>query len=521
MNRFAILFSFVLCGYLFACSPSAEDGHSHDMEEDAHAHGADDDTHAHDGDDAHAHDGPTETYTIWTEKTELFVEFRALVAGEKSTFAAHFSEQEYFKPITEGTVTASLVKGTKGIRHKVDGPTSPGIFRPALLPKEAGIYQLIFDISTPTLSDKIVLDSVRVYESNAQAKQATPHPEEAPNEISFLKEQAWKINFANAPVKRDTIFEVIRAGGEIIPTQGNEKTVSATADGILLFKKRNANIGSQVSNRELLFAIAGGGIIDRDLEARFQNARSTLEQVKSAYDRKAELYEIRAIAKPEYETSKLAYELAKTEFETVSASYSKGGKSIYAPQQGYLKQLFKSEGAYVEAGEPLAIISENKTVTLRADVDPSYYNRLSTIHSANFTSNQKTFSLEDLNGKLLSYGKGVSRENPKVPVYFELANTADLLPGSFAEVFIQLRPTANGLLIPASALLEEYGNYSVVVQKSGESFELRNVQIGQEDGQLVEILSGLAEGERVVSLGAFQVKMASMSGQAPAHGHSH
>jgi CTP-dependent riboflavin kinase len=37
----------------------------------------------------------------------------------------------------------------------------------------------------------------------------------------------------------------------------------------------------------------------------------------------------------------------------------------------------------------------------------------------------------------------------------------------------------------------------------------------------VEILSGLAEGEMVVSIGAYQVKMASMSGQAPAHGHEH
>ena len=42
-----------------------------------------------------------------------------------------------------------------------------------------------------------------------------------------------------------------------------------------------------------------------------------------------------------------------------------------------------------------------------------------------------------------------------------------------------------------------------------------------ENGKQVQVLSGLTEGERVVTKGAYQVKMASLGGSVPAHGHSH
>ena len=76
-------------------------------------------------------------------------------------------------------------------------------------------------------------------------------------------------------------------------------------------------------------------------------------------------------------------------------------------------------------------------------------------------------------------------------------------------------------MIPVNGLLEDYGNYSVIVQLSGESFERRSVKIGKRNGENVEIRQGLQIGEVVVTTGAYQVKMASMSGSTPAHGHEH
>lgn len=93
--------------------------------------------------------------------------------------------------------------------------------------------------------------------------------------------------------------------------------------------------------------------------------------------------------------------------------------------------------------------------------------------------------------------------------------------GSFTPIKLAIGAAKESLAIPSSALLEDYGQFSVIVQLSGESFERRNVTIGNRNGDEVEILKGLTAEEVVVSKGAYQVKMASMSGQAPAHGHSH
>jgi multidrug efflux pump subunit AcrA (membrane-fusion protein) len=59
------------------------------------------------------------------------------------------------------------------------------------------------------------------------------------------------------------------------------------------------------------------------------------------------------------------------------------------------------------------------------------------------------------------------------------------------------------------------------VQKSGEAFERRTLVLGARDGDFVEVKSGLAEGERVVTLGAYDVRLAATAPAAIGHGHAH
>jgi membrane fusion protein, heavy metal efflux system len=61
----------------------------------------------------------------------------------------------------------------------------------------------------------------------------------------------------------------------------------------------------------------------------------------------------------------------------------------------------------------------------------------------------------------------------------------------------------------------------VYVQTAGESFEKREVKLGASDAAQVQLLSGVQEGERVVTKGAYQIKLATLSGTMPAHGHEH
>jgi multidrug efflux pump subunit AcrA (membrane-fusion protein) len=56
---------------------------------------------------------------------------------------------------------------------------------------------------------------------------------------------------------------------------------------------------------------------------------------------------------------------------------------------------------------------------------------------------------------------------------------------------------------------------------SGETFEKRELTPGIRDGHWVQVLDGLSEGERVVTKGAMAIRLASVSGVIPAHGHAH
>ncbi len=110
--------------------------------------------------------------------------------------------------------------------------------------------------------------------------------------------------------------------------------------------------------------------------------------------------------------------------------------------------------------------------------------------------------------------------NGRFPVYFEFDNIGDMLPGAYTEVYLLGQPQKEVLSVPVSALTEEQGIYFVYVQLDKEGYEKREVKPGISDGERTEVLSGLAAGERVVSRGAYHIKISTASASIP-HGHEH
>ncbi|MEM9867653.1 MAG: efflux RND transporter periplasmic adaptor subunit, partial [Bacteroidota bacterium] len=130
-------------------------------------------------------------------------------------------------------------------------------------------------------------------------------------------------------------------------------------------------------------------------------------------------------------------------------------------------------------------------------------------------------SIYDSNGEILSISKDVEHDNPLIAVFAEVNEDINVPDGSLTQVQIAMGSGKPTTIVPESALLEDYGNYSVMVQLSGEGFERRPITIGKRNGKNVEVVKGLQVGDMVVTEGAYQVKMASMSGSTPAHGHAH
>jgi len=480
------------------------------------------DAHAHNADGSHlGEEIPRLDHTIWTDKTELFVEFPALIVGNGSKFAAHFTVLNKHQPVREGSVTVSLIKDGKGIRNTVEAPSSPGIFSPAIQPKEAGNYQLVFELTTPEYSDKITIDNVTVYANADEAIKALGTSEDD-GSISFLKEQAWKIDFQTAPVVNGKIYDVINTSGVWTPASGSVKTLVAKSNGVVDFSVSNLTEGTLVKRGQLLINVSSQGLASNNLSTDIASAKAKYEQAKSEYDRKKELYESKIVPKAEFEKVESNYNITKSNYQSLSSGVSGGGKQIRAPFDGYITAINVANGDYVDQGAAMVTVGTHQSRVLKTQIAPSYGLTMENAQSIWYQTNAGQWrNVATSGGSILSIAKGVNNNRPLISVFAQVNDDVDMPEGSLTQVQIAMGNATQNTMIPVSALLEDYGSYSVMVQLSGESFERRSIKIGKRNGDNVEILQGLQVGEVVVTTGAYQVKMASMSGSTPAHGHEH
>ena len=470
---------------------------------------------------AHAHNEP-ESYTVYSDKLELFVEFNSLMLGETTTFISHFTKLgEKFTALNEGAVSIKLIGKKDQPSFKSEAPSSLGIYKLKLKPINTGTYDLVFTIKTKSFTDTITLKDIVVSE-NDEALHASKIVA-AESEIVYLKEQAWKVAFANTKAVRTPFAEIIKTTGHILAAQGDEVIITANSTGIITFGNSKKQIGSAVKSGETLFSIVGGGLTQNNINLEFANAKAEFEKSKAAYERAQQLITAQVISTKEFQEIELDYKNAKTHFNSISKNYTGNGKKITTPLTGFIKNLQVTEGQYVELGQAIASVSQNQRLMLKAEVPQKHYTKLGSIASANFITayDNKVYDTDSLNGQLISYGKSTDQHAFYIPVNFEIDNKGDIIPGSYIEIYLKTTAINNVLTIPLSSLMEEQGHYYAFVQTSGEGFEKRNLELGISDGIHIQVISGIKENERVVSTGAYQIKLATISGKMPEHGHEH
>lgn len=344
---------------------------------------------------------------------------------------------------------------------------------------------------------------------------ATKHSDE----IIFPKAQAAKTTFEVREIQPASFNQVVKTTGQVLAAPGDEAVIVATSNGVVSFSSNKLTEGTKVQKGQSLFQISSKDIAEGDY---YTKVKATYEAAKASYDRAEALVKDKIISQKEFESSKLEFENAKTAYNAVSNNKTAKGVSVNAPINGHMKNILVKEGEYITVGQPLATVSQNQRLVLRAEVSQRYYNAMQSVKSANFKTpyDNKVYSLEDLNGRLLSFGKTSNENSFFIPVSFEFDNKGEVIPGSFVEVYLISSPIENTLSIPVSALTNEMGIYYVYVQIDEEGYRKQEVALGANNGKEVQIIKGLHPGDRVVTQGAYQVKMASASGAIP-HGHSH
>jgi RND family efflux transporter MFP subunit len=284
----------------------------------------------------------------------------------------------------------------------------------------------------------------------------------------------------------------------------------------------NLTEGTEIKQGQVLMTISSKGLTSNNLQTEIEQARTNFEQAKAEYERKKQLYESKIVPKAELEQVESKYKVAKSNYETLKAGYSAGGKQVTAPFDGYIKSISISNGDFVSQGAQLLTIGSHRTSLLETQVSASYASVLQNIQNVFYQKKKDQWSsIQASGGSVLSVGKEVESTKPLLSVYAQVTEEIKMPEGSFTEVEIAYGEPKQSVLIPNAALLEDYGSYSVMVQLSGESFERRPVKLGRNNGEFTEVTEGLKADEVVVTRGAYQVKMASMSGTTPAHGHEH
>jgi cobalt-zinc-cadmium efflux system membrane fusion protein len=527
MNKLKILIAaLAVTAFATGCGKKEDDhGHPHPEEQAVHeeaGHG-------------HGHGGGI-AVTHYTDQTELFVEYPPLAKGEESAFAAHLTHlnPQGFRAVSEGKLTVLLTGGGLPDEQAEAGISdTPGIFRPVLKPQHAGKRHLALRLDLPGGPVTHDLGEVTVYPDRKSAEAALPQEEEG-TAIGFTKEQQWKIPFATQPAEERAVRESIPVTATLRPSTEREAIVAAPGAGLL----RNGpngfpQVGSMVKAGEIVAFLAprlGGEADVATLRLEADRARIAVEQARVERERLEGLLKLEAIPAKRVQDAVAQEKLAQANLSAAQqrvATFSGGGGGIAlkSPVTGTIVAVGAVPGAAVSEGQTVVHVADLKRLWLEAHIPESVVTQVSRPDGAFFTLGEDTAPIQlevGKNARLVAYGGMVDPATRTVPVIFEFDNSEGRLrSGMTFNANLYTGRSLQGIAVPASALVDDGGTPVVYALREGESFERRVVTPGPRDGKWVGIQSGLKAGERVVTLGAYQVRLAATIPAAIGHGHAH
>ncbi|WP_195438965.1 MULTISPECIES: efflux RND transporter periplasmic adaptor subunit [Bacteroides] len=339
------------------------------------------------------------------------------------------------------------------------------------------------------------------------------------DEILFSKEQAQLVGLKTETVAPGSFYNSIKTSGQIQASQGDEAVIAATSNGIVSFTNPSITDGTAVKAGQSIVTISAKKLLEGDPSVK---ARIEYETAQKEFQRAESLVKDQIISAKDFEQARLRYETAKTVYQAQAGNMTAAGVSVTAPIAGYIKNRLVAQGEYVSVGQPIATVSQNRRLQLRAEVSENNFKILKSISSANFKPayDNVVYKLSELNGRLLSFGKASTDQSFYIPVTFEFDNVGDIIPGAYTEVYLLSTLQENVISVPVSAITEEQGLNFVYLQTGAEEYKKQEVTLGQNNGERVQILSGLPRGAKVVTKGVYQVKLAATSSVMP-EGHSH
>lgn len=467
--------------------------------------------------------------TIWTTKGELYLEYPALVQKQKARFAIHLTRLTDFKAVKEAVCEVHL----DGELFPCDLSTHPGIFGANVTPKAAGSPRLRIQVKGKDLSETFEVGEVKVATDASAAEKPDEKKEET---IAFSKEQQWALDFGTQLAGQQDVRDALRVAGEVAPRTGGEVNVAASTAGRVVIE-RSLTTGTPVERGAELASIVPPLATPSEitsLQLAEAEAKVALEQAQRDRARSDRLLAAGAAPARRAEEARALEATAQARLNAAQArlvQYEATRKAegadqpsrrfaVRAPISGVIAEARAVGGSFAEVGTVLFRIVDTDSVYVNASVPEAESARLRSLAGAEIESGGD--GAVRTAKRLVAIGRIVDPASRTLPVTYEVDNRDRRLALN-QSLFVRLlfSQSQRSVVIPSAAVVDDAGRPVVFVQKAGETFERRPVKLGIPSGDGVQVLEGVANGERVVSKGAYLIRLSTMSNSVPAHGHVH
>lgn len=259
--------------------------------------------------------------------------------------------------------------------------------------------------------------------------------------------------------------------------------------------------GQAVKTGQRLFTIDPLDIEGAVEQARLglQQAEDAMKDAKADHDRFESLYKDEVVSRQQYEKMKLNYDIAVSRAAQAKAGLGTArGQMRYAtvtsPINGLVTQKLANEGDIAAPGHPVLMVENPARLQVRTAVAEDLYKGIKLGQSVMIEIDGQT---QPISAKVAHLSPAADPMTHTYTVKLDVA-AQGLKSGAFARV---LFPTGkrNVLAVPQAAVLDRAGITGVFVVDGQGLAQYRMVRVGKSENGLVEVLSGLNPGERVVT----------------------
>jgi len=254
--------------------------------------------------------------------------------------------------------------------------------------------------------------------------------------------------------------------------------------------------GSEVSQGQLLLKIN-----DADFQAQLKKLQLQYDLADKNLKRQEELLKINGISQSDFDASQNAASTIKADMDYVQSQIAK--TEIHAPFNGIIGLKNVSEGAFVTVGTAIATMQQIDPVKIDFTVSERY---------APFVKKgvKVLFNIDGVKGE--QQGEIYAVE-PKIDMGSRTFKARAICPnkdkkifaGSFANIKVLLADINDAVMIPTECVIPELRGKKVFVVKNGKAKSVP-VETGIRTSSKVQVLSGLAQGDTVITTGIMSLK---------------